>query len=478
LTIPVRIITFIEIVMADYQHAHETAPLGERYALLLDLYELTMAASYFEEDMHAEATFSLFIRAYPPERGYFVAAGLEDALDYLLSLRFTESDLDWLESTRMFKPAFLDYLKNVRFTGEVWALPEGSIFFKDEPVLEVTGPIIEAQLAESFIINAINLQTMIATKASRCTVASGGADLVDFSLRRTQGTDAALKVARASYLGGFIGTSNVLAGKLYGLPTFGTMAHSYILSFSSEIQAFRAFARTFPDSTVLLIDTYDTIAGAKKAVTVGLEMAARGENLKGVRLDSGDMAALSIEVRRLLDDAGLKDVTIFASGGFDELKIGRTRDTGGCIDAYGIGTKMGVSADAPYFDIAYKLVHYAGRPVMKLSTGKVTYVAKKQVFRQYDDQAQMAGDCIGLREETIPQARPLLEPVVRQGRLARPHPTLPACREYFLSDLKRLPMKYQSLHQPAAYPVGLSPALAALQAELEDQVRRREVESR
>jgi len=434
-----------------------------------------MAASYFEEDMHAEATFSLFIRTYPPDRGYFVAAGLADALDYLLSLRFTESDLAYLNSTRRFKPAFLDYLGTVRFTGDVWALPEGSIFFKDEPVLEVTGPIIAAQLAESFLINAINLQTMIATKASRCTLAAGAADLVDFSLRRTQGTDAALKVARASYLGGFTGTSNVLAGKLYGLPTFGTMAHSYILSFSSEIEAFRAFARAFPENTVLLIDTYDTIAGAKKAITVGLEMAARGQKLRGVRLDSGDMAVLSLEVRRLLDAAGLEYVTIFASGSFDEFKIARARDAGGRIDAYGVGTKMGVSVDAPYFDIAYKLVHYAGRPVMKLSTGKVTYVAKKQVFREYDDQGRMAGDRIGLREETIPQARPLLEPVMRRGRLARPHPSLSACRDYFLSELKRLPMNFQSLRQPAVYPVDLSPALAALQAEVEDQVRRREL---
>jgi nicotinate phosphoribosyltransferase len=461
--------------MADDQQAHQPAPLGEQYALLLDLYELTMAASYFEEDMHEEGTFSLFIRTYPPDRGYFVAAGLEEALNYLLSLRFTAGDLTYLDSTRLFKPAFLDYLQTVRFTGEVWALPEGSIFFKDEPVLEVSGPIIEAQLAESFIINAINMQTMIATKASRGTIAAGSRDLVDFSLRRTQGTDAALKVARASYLGGFIGTSNVMAGKLFGLPTFGTMAHSYILSFASEIESFRAFSRAFPHNTVLLIDTYDTIAGAKKAITVGLEMAARGEKLRGVRLDSGDMAALSIEVRRLLDAAGLDYVTIFASGGFDEFKIARAQDAGGRIDAYGVGTKMGVSADAPYFDIAYKLVHYAGRPVMKLSTGKVTYVAKKQVFRQYAEQGQMTGDSLGLREESVPRARPLLEPVVSRGHLTRPHPPLKTCRDHFLSELKRLPKNYQSLRQPPAYPVGISPALGALQAEVENQIRRREL---
>ncbi len=450
-------------------------PLGEQYALLTDLYELTMAASYFEEEMHAEATFSLFIRKYPPDRGYFVAAGLEDALNYLTSLRFTDDDLAYLESTRLFKTPFLDFLKTVRFTGEVWALPEGSIFFKDEPLLEVSGPVIEAQLAETFIINAINLQTMIATKAARSTVAAGPRRLVDFSLRRTQGVDAGLKVARASYLGGFIGTSNVLAGKLYGLPIFGTMAHSYIISFKSEIEAFRAFARAFPRNTVLLIDTYDTIAGARKAIEVGKEMAARGEKLRGVRLDSGDMGALSIEVRRLFREAGLADVTIFASGGFDEFKIARTLEAGGEIDAYGVGTKMGVSADAPYFDIAYKLVKYGDRPVMKLSTGKVTYVDKKQVFRFFDDQGHMTEDVIGLRDESVPEARPMLAPVMAQGRLLRPLPPLNACREYFLSEFERLPMHYKALREPPAYPVRISPGLNNLQNQVEKQIRRQEL---
>jgi len=452
-----------------------TRATGEQYALLTDLYELTMAASYFEEDMHDEATFSLFIRKYPSDRGYFVAAGLEDALNYLATLRFADDDLAYLESTRLFNRAFLDYLKTLRFTGEVWALPEGSLFFKDEPILEVTGPIIEAQLAETFIINAINLQTLIATKAARSTVAAGPRRLVDFSLRRTQGIDAGLKVARASYLAGFVGTSNVLAGKLYDLPIFGTMAHSYITSFASEIEAFRAFARAFPQNTVLLIDTYDTIAGARKAIQVGQEMAARGQKLRGVRLDSGDMAALSIEVRRLLDEAGLADVTIFASGGFDEYKIARTLAAGAKIDAFGVGTKMGVSADAPYFDCAYKLVRYGGRPVMKLSTGKVTYVDKKQIFRHYDDQGFMAGDSIGLRAEALPGTAPLLKPVMAKGKLLAPLPSLKASREFFLQEFAKLPMQYKSLANPPLYPVTISPALSRLQAEVEARVRRQEL---
>ena len=357
-------------------------PLGERLALLTDLYQLTMAACYFDQGMAEEATFSLFIRKYPGHRGYFVAAGLEEALNYLETLRFTAADLSYLKATGLFSAGFLDYLGVVRFTGEVFALPEGSIFFKNEPVLEVSAPIIEAQLAETFIINAVSLQTLIASKAARSYHAARGRPLIDFSLRRTQGTDAGLKVARASYLAGFQGTSNVLAGKLYDLPIFGTMAHSYITSFTQEIEAFRLFARLFPGITTLLIDTYDNIQGARKAAAVGKEMEARGQRLHCVRLDSGDIAAISKEVRQVLDDNGLDYVRILASGGFDEFKIAQVLAAGGPVDSFAVGTKMGVSADAPYFDCAYKLVKYAGRPVMKLSTGKVTLVDKKQVYRQ------------------------------------------------------------------------------------------------
>lgn len=451
------------------------APLGEQFALLTDLYQLTMAASYFAEGMTADATFSLFIRKYPPDRAYFVAAGLEEALNFLATLHFTDEDLYYLESTRLFKADFLEYLGRLRFTGEVWALPEGTIFFKDEPILEVTAPIIEAQLVETFLVNAVSLQTLIASKAARATAVAGPRQLVDFSLRRTHGTDAGLKVARATYLAGFIGTSNVLAGKIYGLPIFGTMAHSYITSFPSEIEAFRAFARTFPERTVLLIDTYDTVIGAKKAIAVAKEMAARGQQLRGVRLDSGDMAALSQEVRQLLREAGLEEVTIFASGGFDEYKIARTLAAGGDIDAFGVGTKVGVSADAPYFDIAYKLVRYGDRPVMKLSTDKVTLVDKKQVFRFYDAAGLMQEDVIALRDEAVPGGEPLLRPVMREGRVLAPLPSLQESREYFLREFARLPIKYKELRQPPQYPVRLSPGLATVQAAVEARIRREEL---
>ena len=329
-----------------------------RDALFADLYELTMAACYFENGMFAPATFSLYIRKYGPHRSYLVSAGLEEVLDFLERFQFMPDELDFLQSTGLFSIDFLNYLERLRFTGELFAIPEGRLFFKDEPILEITAPVIEAQLIESFIINAVNLQVSIASKAARCIHAAGGKNLVDFSLRRTQGTDAGMKVARASYIAGFGGTSNVLAGKLYSIPISGTMAHSFVLSFEEEIEAFRAFARTFPDRTVLLIDTYDTVSGAKKAAAVGREMLEGGHMLKGVRLDSGDIAKLSKEVRRILDEAGLKEVIIFASGGFDEFEIEEVLSKGARVDAFGVGTKMGVSADAPYNDIAYKLVEY------------------------------------------------------------------------------------------------------------------------
>ncbi len=450
-------------------------PLGERLALLTDLYQLTMAACYFDQGMNDEATFSLFIRKYPADRGYFVAAGLAEALEYLESLRFSDDDLAYLDSTRLFKAAFLDHLKKIRFSGEVRALPEGSIFFKDEPILEVSAPILEAQLAETFIINAVSLQSMIASKAARSVHAAQGRPRIDFSLRRTQGHDAGLKVARASYLAGFLGTSNVLAGKLCNLPIFGTMAHSFITSFPKEIDAFRVFSQVFPGITTLLIDTYDNIAGARNAVAVAREMAAKGERLQYVRLDSGDMAAISQEVRQVLDEAGLDGVKILASGGFDEHKIAKVLAAGAKIDSFAVGTKMGVSADAPYFDIAYKLVKYAGRPVMKLSTGKVTLVDKKQVWRYYDGQDRMERDVIALQGEEVSGAEALLQPVMRDGRIIRPQPALQDSREYFRSQFARLPEPFKALQGPPAYPVELSPGLKDLQYQVECRIRQREL---
>jgi len=441
----------------------------ENLALLTDLYELTMAASYFDHQMFEPATFSLFIRNYPPSRRYFVSAGLNDVLSYLQDLKFTPDDLEYLDETELFKPEFLSYLEKFRFRGDVYAIPEGRLFFVNEPLLEVTAPLIEAQLVETFIINIMNFQSMIATKASRCIHAAWPRKLVDFSLRRTHGADAGLKVARASFIGGFIGTSNVLAGKIYGIPIFGTMAHSFITSFEDEIDAFRAFAYTFPEDIVLLVDTYDTLSGTRIAAEVGKEMALEGMELKGVRLDSGDIARLSKEVRGILRKEGFADATIFASGGFDEYKIKRVLDQGGDVDSFGVGTKMGVSADAPYFDMAYKMVQYAGRPVLKLSPGKMTLASDKQVFRFTTTKGKLKRDVIGLRDDILTEGEPLLKKVMDEGEITAELPSLSQIQKCFLDEFSHLDERYKSIYKEGKeYPVGLSPRLKSLQ----DQVVR------
>jgi nicotinate phosphoribosyltransferase len=442
----------------------------EELSLLTDLYELTMAQSYFQKGMFSPATFSLFVRKYPPNRAYFVSAGLEDVLHYLEDFRITQDSIDYLRSTGIFSRDFLDFLATLRFTGEVWAIPEGRLFFCDEPVLEVTAPIIEAQVVETFIINQINLQSLIATKAARCVWAARGRRVVDFSLRRTQGIDAGMKVARASYIAGCQATSNVLAGKAYGIPVAGTMAHSYVSSFEHEVDAFRAFAESFPERSIFLIDTYDTIAGAQKAVAVAKEMEARGHRLLGVRLDSGDLVHLSREVRRILDEAGLEYVQIVASGGLDEYEVEELLAAGAPIDSFGIGTKMGVSGDAPWLDMAYKLVRYEDRPVLKLSTGKVSLPDQKQVFRLLDQDGMFLRDVVGLRDERLEGAEPLLEKVMEKGRLLGPLPGLERARARFQEDFRRLPERFKALLDPPTYEVTLSPRLKALYEEVQQEV--------
>jgi nicotinate phosphoribosyltransferase len=436
--------------------------------IMTDLYELTMAASYFEQEMFAPATFSLMVREYPPKRSYLVCAGLDPLLDYLESFHFRPDDLEYLEQTSLFPDKFLQFLETLRFTGEVRAIPEGRLAFCDEPLVEITAPVMQAQLVETFVINSINLPTLVATKASRCHYAAGERQLVDFSLRRTHGMHAGLMVARSSFIGGFIGTSNVQAGKIYGLPIHGTMAHSYVESFDREIESFRAFAKSFPDNTVLLIDTYDTLAGARKAVIVAGEMRQAEQSLRAVRLDSGDMVQLSKEVRKIFDDSGFPEVRIFASGGFDEFKIRKILTSGAIIDAFGVGTKMGVSADAPYLNMAYKMVMYNGRPVMKLSSGKVSLAGPKQVFRQRDKKGFFKGDLIGLLEEEVADSESLLETVMKDGKRLFPPQPLPNIQEVFRDEFSKLPETYKDLEGNPSYPVKITPRLQALQ----DQVRR------
>ena len=444
-------------------------------ALLIDLYELTMAQSYLREGMLAPATFSLFTRKLPHNRSYLVASGLEDVLRYLGEMRFADSDIDYLHSTGIFDARFLEYLKSFRFTGDVWAIPEGRLFFLEEPVVEVTAPIPEAQVVETLIINQVNLQSLVASKASRCVWAAHGRAVVDFSLRRTHGTDAGMKVARCSYLAGCVSTSNVLAGKVYGIPIAGTMAHSYVTSFPEEIDAFRAYSRSFPDSTTLLIDTYDTVVGARKAAVVGKEMDSMGHRLRAVRLDSGDLTTLSRQVRQVLDEAGLDYVEIVASGGLDEYQVQELVQAQAPINGFGVGTQMGVSGDAPWLDMAYKLVKYDGRPILKLSTGKVSLADEKQVYRHRDSRGMFVEDVIALREESLPnEGEPLLTKVMERGRILPGSPTLEEVRQRFQDEFARLPDRYKVLRDGPAYPVHLSPGLHHLQTQVQRQVERAE----
>jgi nicotinate phosphoribosyltransferase len=435
-------------------------------ALLTDLYELNMAASYLRRGMDEPATFSLFVRRLPPSRGFLVAAGLEACLDFLSSFSFEEEDLRYLSETLGYDDATVEAFRGLRFEGEVWAVPEGRVVLANEPLLEVTAPIAVAQLVETYLLNQVTFQTTIASKAARCRLAARGADLVDFAFRRTQGAEAAMAVARTTAMVGFVATSNVEAARRYGLRAAGTMAHSFIEAFPTEEEAFRAFARDFPDRVTFLVDTYDTLNGVRTAVRVIRELGLADR--LGIRLDSGDLAALSREARRILDEAGLPSVRIFASGGLDEYDLDELTRTGAPIDAFGVGTKMGVSADAPYLDSVYKLVEYAGRPVVKLATDKVTLPGRKQVFRG------PSGDVIGLRDEEPPAgAEPLLVPVMLEGGRTGPPGTIAEARARFEADLERLPEGARRIRDPEAPEPAISEELARLAAEARADALRR-----
>ena len=347
-----------------------------------------MAQAYWQSGRTAEATFSLFIRSFPSNRAYWVFTGLQDALRDIEGLGFTENDIAALRDMGRFDPRFLDYLRGLEFTGSARAMPEGSVFFANEPVLEVTAPIIEAQLLETILINRINLQTILATKASRVVHAAAGRTVVDFAARRAQGTEAADRLARASYIAGYGGTSNVAAGVRYGIPTVGTMAHSFVMCFESEVEAFRSYAASFPGSSTFLVDTYDTLQGVRAAIAVAGEMREAGQALRAIRIDSGDFADLATRARDMLDDAGLREVEIFVSGGLDEFEVESLVRAGAPIDGFGVGTKAGVSADAPWTDCAYKLVEYDGVPLLKLSAGKASLPGRKQVYRSRDNEGR------------------------------------------------------------------------------------------
>jgi nicotinate phosphoribosyltransferase len=435
--------------------------------LLTDLYQLTMLQAYYEAGMTETAVFELFVRKLPPERNFLVAAGLEQAVEFLEGLAFGDEELAWIRSSGIFKPAFAERLAGLRFTGDVHAMPEGTVLFPNEPILRVTAPMPEAQLVESRLLNLVHFETMVASKAARSVLVAPGKRLVDFGLRRAHGAEAGLLAARAAYLAGFDGSSVALAGPRFGIPVFGTMAHSFVQSHASESAAFLHFARAFPGSALLLVDTYDTVAAARKVVRLAPELAREGITVRGMRLDSGDLGQLARDVRQVLDAAGLRSTTIFASGNLDEYQVRDLVAAGAPIDGFGIGTSLVTSSDAPSLDAVYKLQEYAGRPRRKRSTGKATWPGRKQVWRRLSPDGRFAGDTVA--EETDAQpGEPLLEHVMAGGRRVRALPTLAEARDRTRAQLARLPAALTGLDAaPGPYPVGIAASLHALAAEVD-----------
>jgi nicotinate phosphoribosyltransferase len=435
-------------------------------ALLTDLYQLTMLQTYHAERMQETAVFDLFVRRLPDRRSFLLAVGLEQALDYLENLHFTAGELDWLAGCGRFTPQFVASLENFRFTGEAHAVPEGTAFFPNEPILRVTAPLPQAQLVESRLINLLHYQTLIATKAARCVLAAPGKLLVDFGMRRAHGAEAALLAARASWLAGFAGTATVVAGMRFGIPIFGTMAHSLVEAHDREEDAFAHFAAAQPGNVVLLIDTYDTEAAARKLLEMAPRLAERGIEIKGVRIDSGDLAEHARQVRRILDEGGLKEVTLFGSGDLDEYRLAELSAAGAPYDGYGIGTRLDASTDAPTLDMVYKLQEYAGKPRRKRSEGKATWPGRKQIYRRTDENGILAGDRLGLEDAPQP-GEPLLQPVMRDGKRLGPPESPADIRERVQRQLAALPPALRANRTDVSYPVEIAPELRELAERLD-----------
>jgi nicotinate phosphoribosyltransferase len=435
--------------------------------LLTDRYQLTMLQAYWQHEMHETAVFEFFVRKLPPERNFLVAAGLEPALEFLEEFAFSEDDIQWLAQAQHFRPDFLQWLRNLRFTGDVNAMPEGTVFFPNEPILQIIAPLPEAQLVETRLINFLNFQTAVASKAARLVLVAPGKLLVEFGLRRAHGAEAGLMAARASYIAGFQGTSNVLAGRLFDIPLYGTMAHSFIQAHDDEIKAFENFADANAGDIVFLLDTYDTEAAAQKVTRLAAALKEHGIKIKGVRIDSGDLCSEAKTVRATLDGAQLRDITIFASGNLDEYELRDLLASEAPIDGFGIGTKLDTSSDAPYLNCAYKLQEYAGRPRRKHSEGKATWPGRKQVHRALDDSGRMTSDVLTFHDE-MPDTG-LLVPVMRKGkRLAKPTP-LADVRQYATNQLALLSERLRTLDRCEPYAVTISASLQECARSLDAQ---------
>jgi len=432
-------------------------------ALLTDLYQLAMIQAYLDSDQTDTAVFEFFVRKLPPQRNFLMAAGLEQALDFLENLRFSTEELDWLGKTGRFNARLIDYLADFRFGGEVHAMPEGTLFFRNEPIMRVTAPLPQAQLVETRLINILQYQTLVASKAARMVLLAPGKLLVDFGLRRAHGADAGLMAARASYIAGFAGTATLLAEKVFGIPTYGTMAHSFIQSFDDEAEAFEAFARARPQNLTLLIDTYDTEAAARKVVALAPRLKQSGIAVQAVRIDSGDLTVLAKSVRDILDAGGLRDTGIFVSGGIDEGALAIFARDEAPIDGIGIGTSLVTSSDAPALDCAYKLQEYAGVPRRKRSTGKATWPGRKQVWRRYDEDGRMKSDVLST-EADVHEGVSLIRPVMAGGRRIGPQPTLDEVRTHARHELTQLPTELSTTQSSVLFPVHVSPSLKQLAA--------------
>ena len=442
--------------------------MTENSALLTDMYQLTMLQGYYEQGMEEVAVFEFFVRKLPKNRGYLVAAGLEQVLNYLEQLSFAPDEIEWLSGSGLFKPAVLERLAELRFTGDVHAMPEGTVFFPNEPILRITAPLPEAQLIESRLINLLHFQTLIASKAARSVLIAEDKLLVDFGMRRAHGGEAALLAARASYLAGFDGSATVSAGRSFGIPVYGTMAHSFVQTHSHESQAFMHFALANPGNVVLLIDTYDTERAAQKVVDLAPSLQVQGIRIKGVRLDSGDLADHAKKVRAILDRGGLQNTTIFASGNIDEYTLDDLISQKAPIDGFGIGTRLDTSADAPYLDCAYKLQEYAGIARRKRSEGKATWPGRKQVYRHYNNNGMMSFDTVTLANAPC-SGQPLLQSVMQGGRVTAQQPRLLEIREYTRDQLHCLPEELTKLTDTPDYPVVISAELQALANRVDEQ---------
>jgi len=444
-------------------------------SLIIDLYELTMAQVYFKYKSESLASFDLFIRS--AKRPFYVACGIDESLSYISDLRFKKEDIDYLKSLALFEPEFLKYLKSFRFKGEVWGVCEPEIIFPGEPILSVRGSLIESQIVESALLNKINLSTTLATKAARVVSAACGRGVYDFSLRRTQGSEAALTIAKYSYITGARGTSNVHAGFVYGIPVAGTMAHSFVMSFERELDSFMAFSQQFPAKSILLVDTYDLKQGINSAIKVAKFIEKKGFSLLGIRLDSGDLAKDAFLARRMLDQAGLVDTQIFASGDLDEYKIAELVSQKVPIDAFGVGTNMGCSSDAPFTNVIYKLAEVKDRegkfmPTMKLSQGKTTLPGKKQVFRTIDKKGLMVKDCIALDGEKL-KGRKLLKKLMSDGKKIYKKNSLNEKRNIFSAKFAELPETFKKPDCRQTFPVDISCKLNSLIETLKDEISSR-----